>query len=131
DRHLGRPVQFLEQPTDVVLVVADAELLLDHSGDAGAGPYFTPEPVSLRPVPKELRDQPLLRGTEFGRGSGAGVGAQSLQPAVTGASEPAADAHRGDAERLGDVVPGPALLIQVQRSKPPPLKPVSGKEIRE
>ena len=34
DRLLGRPVQALEQPTDVVLVVADAELLLEDAGDA-------------------------------------------------------------------------------------------------
>jgi len=34
---LGRPVQFLEQPPHVVLVVVDAELLLDHLGNASTG----------------------------------------------------------------------------------------------
>ena len=72
DRHLGRPVQFLEQPADVALVVADAELLLDHLGDAGTGPDLTPKPVGLRAMPEELRDQALLSGREFGRASGAG-----------------------------------------------------------
>ena len=37
----------------MILVVADAELLLDNLGDAGAGPDLTPEAVSLRPVPEE------------------------------------------------------------------------------
>jgi hypothetical protein len=44
DRHLGRPVQFLEQPADVALVVADVELLLDDPGDAGAGPDLPRKP---------------------------------------------------------------------------------------
>jgi hypothetical protein len=44
----------------MILVVADAELLLDNLGDAGAGPDLTPETVSLRPVPEELWYHPLL-----------------------------------------------------------------------
>ena len=62
DRHLRRPLQFPEQPADVVLVVADAELLLDHLGDAGTGPHLASEAVSLRTMPEELRDQMLLIG---------------------------------------------------------------------
>jgi hypothetical protein len=48
----------LEQPADVVLVVAGAELLLDHSGDAGEtsatqarppeAPQGSPYPYSMR-----------------------------------------------------------------------------------
>lgn len=127
--HLGRPMQFSEQPADVAFVVADAKLLLDYFGDASAGPHLTPEPVGLRAMPEELRDQTLLSGREFGRTSRTGVSAQSLRSAVTGMGEPTADAHRGDTERLGDVMPRPALLLQVQRSKPPPLEAASRKEI--
>ena len=78
DRHLGRPAQFLEQPADVVLVVADAELLLDDRGDAGAGPDLAPEAVGLRAVPEELRDQALLIGSEPGDTARSGVGAKGL-----------------------------------------------------
>src|SRR4051794_39480512 len=131
DRHLGRPVQLLEQPADVVFVVADAELLLDHLGDAGTGPHLTPKPVSLRAMPEELRDQTLLSGREFGRASGTGVSARGLRPAVADTGEPRADAPGGNAQRPGDVLPRPALPLQVQRSKPPPLKPVSRKLIRD
>src|SRR5581483_4129555 len=97
-----------EQPADVVLVVADMELLLDHVGDAGTGPDLTPKPVGLGAMPEELGDQALLGGREFGRGARAGVSAQGLGSAVAGPREPAAGAHRGDAERLGDVLPRPA-----------------------
>ena len=102
-------MQFLEQPADVVLVVADAELLLDDLGDAGTGPDLAAEAVRLRAVPEELRDQTLLSGRELGRASGTGAGAQGLRAAVADTSEPTADAHRRDAQRLGDVPPRPAL----------------------
>src|SRR5206468_5791646 len=64
-RHLGRPAQLREQPADVVLVVRNAELLLDHLGDAGAGPDLAVKPVRFRPVPEELRDEALLSGREL------------------------------------------------------------------
>ena len=69
----GVQLQFPEQPADVALVVADAELLLDHLGDAGTGPDLAPEPVRLRPVPEELGDQALLSGREFGRNETPGL----------------------------------------------------------
>jgi hypothetical protein len=65
DRDLGRPVQFLEQPSDMVLMVADTELLLDDPGDAGTGPDPATEAVGLRPVPEELGDQALLSAGEL------------------------------------------------------------------
>src|SRR5581483_1164028 len=114
----------------MVLVVADAKLLLDHLGNAGTGPHLTPKPVGLRAMPEELRDQALLSGREFGRAPRTGVGAQGFRSASAGPGEPTADTLGGDAECLGDVVPRPALLLQVQRSKPPPLQRVSRKGIR-
>src|SRR5262249_14156276 len=56
DRLLRRPVQALEYPADMVLMVAGAELPLDDLGDAGAGPDLTAEAIRLRPVPEELGD---------------------------------------------------------------------------
>jgi hypothetical protein len=124
-------MQFLEQPTDVVLVVADPKLLFDHSGHAAAGPYLTPEPVGLRAMPEELRDQAFLSVREFGRPPRTGLSVQRVHSAITDTSEPTTDAHGGDAERLGDVVPRPALLLQVPRSKPSPLQSVRRKGIRD
>ena len=50
---------------------------------------------------------------------------QVLRPTVTEPGEPRADASRRDAKRLGNIMARPALPLQVQRSEPPPLKPVS------
>src|SRR5262249_14701180 len=111
--------------------VADPELLLKDPGHTGAGPDLPPKPIRLRAVPEELRDQSPLSGGEPGRGTGAGLGAQGLRPAVPGTGEPAAAAVGGGAERLGDVVPRPAVLLQTQRLKPPPLQPIRRKEIRD
>jgi hypothetical protein len=113
----------------MVLVVADPELFLDDQSDADAGPHLAPKPVSLRAMPEEFRNQALLCGREFGWASGDGVSAQGLGPTVADTGEPTADAHRAEAQRLRDVMPRPALLFQVQRAKPPPLKPVSRKFI--
>src|SRR5262249_34246080 len=130
DGHLGRPVQLLEDLADVTFVVTDAELLLDYLGDAGTGPHLTPEPVRFRAMPEELRDEAFLSRGEFGRGPGTGVSTRGARTAVRGSGDPPANAHRGDPQRLGDVVASPALPLQVQCLKPPPLKTVSRKEIR-
>ena len=114
----------------MALVVADAELLLDDRGDAGAGPDLASEAVGLRPVPEELRDQPLLGVGQLGRAARPGPGEQGLGAAVAGACQPAADGLLADAQRLGDVPLIPALLLQVQRPQPPPLTPVSRDVIR-
>src|SRR5262249_43710769 len=124
------PAQLLEQLADVALVVADAELLLDHPGDAGTGPDLPPEPVCLRAMPKELGDEALLSDGELGRRARAGVGAQALRPAVAGTCEPAGNAPGGDAQSLGNVPAGPTSTLQVQRTEPPPLQAVSRQEIR-
>src|SRR5581483_6049039 len=131
DRHLRRPAQLLEEFADVALVVAGAELLLEHLCDAGAGPDLTAEAIGLGPVPEELGDQGLLRSGELGRCPWAGASAQGLGPAFAGAGEPTADAHLGNAQGLGGVALGPAVLREGQGSKPPPFKAVSRKEVRD
>src|SRR5579872_2981113 len=60
DRDLRRPAEFFEQPADVILVVAGAELLLDDQGDPGTGPHPAAEAVSLRAMPEELGDEAFL-----------------------------------------------------------------------
>src|SRR5262249_44119785 len=54
DRRLGRPVQFLEQPADMVLVVAAPKLFFNDLRAAGTGPDLTAKSVSLRAMPEEL-----------------------------------------------------------------------------
>src|SRR5207244_10146399 len=124
DGQLGRPAQFLEELGDMVLVVQDAEFLLDDQGDAGAGPDLASEAVSLRAVPEELRKEVLLLAGQAGWTARRGPRSQRLRTAVGRAGEPAADGLLADTQSSSDGPLPPALLLQVQRPKPPPLAPV-------
>ena len=88
NRHLGGPLQFLQEPANVPLVVADAEFLFDNLGNTATSPDLAAEAISLRPVPEELGDQALLRVGELGRAAWDGLRAQHLGAASADASEP-------------------------------------------
>jgi hypothetical protein len=75
----------------------------------------------FRAVPEELRDQAILGGRELGRAAGRGARQEGLGAAVTGPHEPAANRILGDSQGRGELPLRPALLLQLQRSKPPPL----------
>src|SRR5271165_1481073 len=45
--HLGGPLQFLQEPANVPLVVADAEFLFDNLGDTAASPDLAAEAIIL------------------------------------------------------------------------------------
>jgi hypothetical protein len=98
----------------MVLVVADAELLLDDAGDAGAGPDLTAEAVGLRAVPEEFGDRSHLVRRETGPLTRGGSRPQRLGAAVAGAGQPAADGLLGDIEGLGDIALIPTAALQVQ-----------------
>src|SRR5262249_61639189 len=100
--------------------VANAELLLDVLGDAGAGPALTTEAVRLRPVPEEFRDRPHLVRGEPGRSTRRGSRPKCLGTVVAGAGQPPADGLLGDIERLGDIALIPTSALQVQGTEPPP-----------
>jgi hypothetical protein len=113
----------------VALVVADAELLLDHLGNAGAGPDLAAEAIRLGAVPQEVGDEALLGRGELGRVSGGRAGAERLGAAGAGAAHPAADRLLGDPEGLSDGPLRPAVLLQVQGPPPPPFAPILGEEV--
>lgn len=122
DRLLRSPTQVLEEPADVTLVIADAELPLDDLGDAGAGPDLAAEPVRLRPVPEEFGDQPPLLGGEPRRGPRCGASPERLGAVGPGVGQPAADRNLGNIQGLGDIALIPAPSLEVQRPEPPPLE---------
>jgi hypothetical protein len=122
DRLLGRPVQPLEQPADVTLVVADAELLLDDAADTGAGPDLAAEAIRLRPVPEEFGDRSDLRRGELGSPPRGGSRPERLGAAGAGTSQPAAEGLLGNIEGLGDIALIPTAAIQVQGTESPPLE---------
>jgi hypothetical protein len=51
---------------------------------------------------------------------------QRLRAALSGACHPLADGSLADAERLGDLAPGPPLLLEVPGLQPPGFFPVVG-----
>ena len=112
DGHLGRPVQFCEQPADVVLVVADTELLFDHLGDAGAGPDLSAEAISLGAVPQKFGDQTLLVGRQMRRRPWGRVRAEGVGATVSCGGKPLADSRFGDAKNLGDGPLRPTVLME-------------------
>ena len=73
NRHLGRPVQLLQEPGDVALMGGDAELLLDDLGDAGASPDLTAKAVGFLPMRQEVRNEAQLIRSELGGMAGASV----------------------------------------------------------
>ena len=109
-------MQLLEQTADVVLVVADAELLLVDSSDAGAGPNLATEAVGLRPVPEEFRNQPLLRDRQSTITAWGGMGTQGIWTTPSCSREPLADGWLRDAKRIGDGPLRPATVLQAQRA---------------
>src|SRR5512135_2755667 len=124
DRHRGRPAESPEQPADVVLVVANAELLLDDESDAGAGPDLAPKALGLRAMPEELRDEALLLGSQPGDPARGGMGAKGLGAVPLRDGKPVADGGVGDAESPGDRPLRPAFVLERQRPHPPPLHPI-------
>jgi hypothetical protein len=77
----------------VALVIINAELVLDHSCDAGAGPDVAPEPISLGPVPEKFGDQSLLDVREFRWASGTGTSAKGIGSALAGLCNPTTDGN--------------------------------------
>ena len=121
DRHLRRPLQLLEQTADVVLVVADAELLLEDSSDAGRSKLGHGSRASAR---AKIRNQPLLLHRQSTITAWGGMGTQGIWTTPSCSREPLADGWLRDAKRIGDGPLRPATVLQAQRSHPPPLLPI-------
>lgn len=117
-------MEFLEQSSDVALVIADAEFLLDDQSDAGAGPYLTAKAVGFRAVPEELGDQPLLCRGQSRNPTRSGMRAKCLDTAPLSERKPTADSRGRDVECLSDLPLSPAFLLQAQRPHPTPFLPI-------
>src|ERR1043166_3911520 len=124
DGHLGRPAEFPKQTGNVPLVVADAKFLLDNFGNAGASPNLAPEAIGLGSMPKELRNQSLLRSSQLSRAARRGVSAQGVRACRAGDAEPLTDRRFRDSKGLCNRPLGPIILMHGQCSHPPPLLPV-------
>ena len=112
ERLLPAPAGLAHQPADMVAMIADAEGAPEDLGDAGGGPHVAAKAVRLRPAGEQVGDLGALLGGQFGRPTGPGPRAQRLRAALPPALEPLADGGPADAQRGGDVLLPPALLVQ-------------------
>jgi hypothetical protein len=124
-RTLHREAEFIEHARDVVVVVPDAEAVLDQITDHRAGPDTAGVPGGLRACIDQCAQFVPLRLREFGRRAGRLARHQSLdthrfiplQPSVHGASR-----HPGLPRQFDDAS---AFDVPEHRSAPSPLCEVS------
>lgn len=103
----------MEQTQDMTRIIADAKLLFDDLGDALAGPNRARKPEGFGAAFEQAGQlRPVLPG-QAGRGAGFGLGSQGVLSTFFGASDPLTDGSLRDAERVGDGLLFPALLMQL------------------
>src|ERR1051325_4901249 len=124
DGDLGRPANLLEDTGDVMLVVIDAKLLLDNLTHPSADPEIAAEAVGLRTVPEEVSNQLPLAGEQFSRRPDAQVTAEGVGTTFSTGAQPLTHSRSANAQSGGDLALGPALLVQLPGTHPPPLPPV-------
>src|SRR5581483_5941307 len=104
----------------MTLVIGDAELQPNDSGDARTGPDIPPKAISLRSVPQELWDAGQLLGRQFRRTAGGGVAVQRLGSRRFRDRQPSADGTLIDAKGGRDIDFQPAQFVQLKGSEPSP-----------
>src|SRR5262249_26391275 len=123
DRNLRRPSQVAKHPGDMVLVIVDAQFLLQDLGHTRARPELPLEVIRLRPMPQKIGNQRLWRGRQLGLPA-MRMRHQSRRAAGSKVGQPLADRLFGDPQGLGDIPVHPAQLRQLHGPKPPPLAPI-------
>jgi hypothetical protein len=97
-RLLRGPVQGVEEPADVVRVVPDAEVALDHLGDPGGRPHIRPVPVGERPLEKQMHEALALPLRQLRRAARGGPDPERPLPAAPHGVPPAHHGAGGTAE---------------------------------
>src|SRR6266404_4015813 len=118
--NLRRPAQVLHQPRNMVLVVGDAQFPLDHLGDAHTGPNVPTKPISLRSVPKEIREPGQLLCSKFRRTTGGWMAMQSFRSTHLRNRKPPTHCPLTNAKGYGNIDFRPAQFIQLQGLEPSP-----------
>jgi hypothetical protein len=116
DRHLRRPVEFLQEPGDMALVIANAELLFDDLADSSTGPDLAEKAVGLRAVSEKVGDQAHLFRFESRGTPRNGLSEQPDRSIETGPSHPPTDGRLADIERDGDFGLAPTIFADFRGS---------------
>jgi hypothetical protein len=94
----------MQQSTDVVGVMGNAEAVANELGDALAGPQFGAESERPRTLEHRLHQRLTLLGRQLGRTARNGLGFQSRDPRLVVGEIPAAHRAPIDAEPRGDLM---------------------------
>ena len=94
-------------------MIAHPEVLGDHLGDAPTGPDIAAKAKGFRAFEEQGDELGVLVGRQQGRGAGRRMIAQGVDAIQAGAGEPLADGALGDAQGVGDLLLGPAVLMQL------------------
>ena len=106
--------------------VGDAKFQSYHRGDPSTGPDLPSKAISFGAAVQECGQAVQLRGRQATWGTGWRSVAQRLRTALAGAFQPLADGPFADAQCLGDLALGPALLHKVPSLETSGFFPVCG-----
>lgn len=118
------PAQLFHQPTDVVAVVSDVELVLDQSADARRGPQIGGVTVRLGAFQKEPDESLVLGGCQPRRPSRRGANLQRFGAATAAHVAPAHDATGCAVDKAGNIIKGTPFVQQSQGAVPAVLQKV-------
>jgi hypothetical protein len=104
----------------------DAILQVNHRGDPAAGPDLPSEAIRLGAPVQQVGQPSQLFGGQATGGAAMGAIPQGFWAPVPGALHPLTDRPCADAQGLGDLVLGPALLLEEPGLQPACFFPVVG-----
>jgi hypothetical protein len=107
-------------------MVRDAKREANHCGDAAPCPELAPEAIGFGALLQQRREVGALLGGQPGRGTRWRPMAKRFRASVAGTCHPLTDGSFADAEGLGDLALGPALLFEVPGLQPSGFSPVVG-----
>jgi hypothetical protein len=106
-------------------MVGDAKCSSNHRGNAAPCPDLAPEAIGFGTLLQQRREVGALLVGQPGRGTRGWSMAKRFHSAA-GAFHPLTDGAFADAEGLGDLALGPALLFEVPGLEPSGFSPVVG-----
>jgi hypothetical protein len=105
-------------------MVRNTKLQANHRRNTTAGPKFASKAIGRRTPAQENGQARALLGGQPTSGTGWGAVPQGRGTGFAGTSHPLADGPFADAERFGNLLLGPALLLEVPGLEPSSFFPV-------
>jgi hypothetical protein len=107
-------------------VVGDTKFETNHGGHPAACPHSAPEAIGFGALLQQRREVGALLVGQPGRGTRRWPMAKRFRSSVAGMFHPLTDGSFADAEGLGNLALGPALLLEVPGLEPSGFSPVIG-----